>query len=259
MSASANERIIENGFGRALELDDVRGEPSMSACYTSTMRIVVTGANRGIGLEIVRQCAARGDEVFAGARDPDHAHALLALRASVFRCDVADDASVRAFAFAVEGPIDAVINNAGVIGHMASFEEFDLDDALRTFSINALGPARVTRAFLPHLRRGKTKKVLHLSTGMASIQDNTSGGAYAYRMSKAALNMMNRSLAVDLRDQGIVTCVINPGWVKTDMGGKHAETPVEDSVRGILARLDEMKPEDSGQFLDFKAGKRWPF
>ncbi|MGZ3473492.1 MAG: SDR family oxidoreductase [Polyangiales bacterium] len=223
------------------------------------MRIVVTGANRGIGLEIVRQCVARGDEVFAGARDPDKAHDLLALRAAVFRCDVADDASVRAFAFAVEGPLDVVINNAGVTGHLASFEAFDVDDALRTFSINALGPARVTRAFLPHLRRGKTKKVLSITSGMASIEDNRSGGAYAYRMSKAALNMMNRSLAVDVRGEGITCCVINPGWVQTSMGGKSAPTPVADSVRGILARLDEMTLEDSGSFLDWQKGKRWPY
>jgi NAD(P)-dependent dehydrogenase (short-subunit alcohol dehydrogenase family) len=223
------------------------------------MRIVVTGANRGIGLEIVRQCAARGDEVFAGARDPDKAHELLALRAAVFRCDVADDASVRAFAFAVEGKIDVVVNNAGVTGHMASFEELDVDDALRTYSANALGPLRVTRAFLPHLRRGTTKKVLSITSGMASIEDNKSGGAYAYRMSKAALNMMNRSLAVDLRSEGITCCVINPGWVRTAMGGKSAPTPVEDSVRGILARLDEMTLADSGAFLDWQKGKRWPF
>lgn len=223
------------------------------------MRIVVTGANRGIGLEIVRQCVARGDEVFAGARNPDQAHDLLALRAAVFRCDVADDASVRAFAFAVEGPIDVVINNAGVTGHMASFEGFELDDALRTFSINALGPARVTRAFLPHLRRGKTKKVLSITSGMASIEDNHSGGAYAYRMSKAALNMMNRSLAVDVRSEGITCCVINPGWVQTSMGGTSAPTKVADSVRGILARLDDMTLEDTGAFLDWQKGKRWPF
>lgn len=219
----------------------------------------MTGANRGIGLEIVRQCAARGDEVFAGARDPDKAHELLAQRAAVFRCDVSDDASVRAFAFAVEGKIDAVVNNAGVTGHMASFEELDVDDALRTYSANALGPMRVTRAFLPHLRRGTTKKVLSITSGMASIEDNHSGGAYAYRMSKAALNMMNRSLAVDLRSEGIVCCVINPGWVRTAMGGKSAPTAAEDSVRGILARLDEMTIEDSGAFLDWQKGKRWPF
>jgi NAD(P)-dependent dehydrogenase (short-subunit alcohol dehydrogenase family) len=223
------------------------------------MRIVVTGANRGIGLEIARQCAARGDEVFAAARDPERADALRALNVHTFRCDVASDESVRAFAGQVHGAIDAVINNAGVMGHMASFEDFDLDDAMAAFSINALGPVRVTRAFLPHLRRGATRKVLHVSTGMGSIEDNKSGGAYAYRMSKAALNMMNRSLAVDLADEGIVACVINPGWVQTDMGGAHAPVPVAESVRGILARLEEMGPADSGAFLDWQPGKRWPF
>lgn len=228
------------------------------------MRIVVTGANRGIGLEIVRQCAARGDEVFAGARVPEHATKLLALRDAsggrvhVAHCDITDDDSVRAFAASVQGAVDAVINNAGMMGAMTSLEALDFDDALRTYDTNALGPLRVTRAFLPHLRRGGTRKVLHVSTGMASIEDNTSGGAYAYRMSKAALNMAVRSMANDLRAEGVVTAVINPGWVQTDMGGSGAPTPVAESVRGILARLDALGPEQSGSFLDWKGGT-WPW
>lgn len=224
------------------------------------MRVVITGANRGIGLELARQCATRGDEVFAGVRDPERAGDLRAVqgRLSIHRCDVTDDATVRAFAAAVEGPIDLVVDNAGVTGKMQSLEDLDLDDVKRTFDVDALGPIRVSRAFLPHLRRGGGKKLVHVSTGMASIADNTSGGAYAYRMAKAALNMASRSMAHDLRGEGIVSVVINPGWVKTDMGGPSAPTPVEDSVRGILARIDALRLEDSGSFLDWKGGT-WPW
>jgi NAD(P)-dependent dehydrogenase (short-subunit alcohol dehydrogenase family) len=224
------------------------------------MRVVITGTSRGIGLELVRQLATRGDEVHAAARDPSRSAALQSLRSErvvVHTCDVTDDASVAAFAAAVSGPVDVVVNNAGVFGQR-SFEELDLEDCKRVFDVDALGPLRISRAFLPHLRLGHGKRLVHVSSGMGSIADNGSGGAYAYRMAKAALNMASRSLAVDLRPEGILSVVINPGWVKTDMGGDGAPTSVEESVAGIVARIDTLGPEDSGEFLDFRGG-RWPF
>ncbi len=227
------------------------------------MRIVITGANRGIGIELVRQCLARGDSVIATARNPRDAGELQSLAASsreltVLACDVSDDASVRAFAAEVTGAVDVLINNAGVMGAMTSLENLDTDDALKTYSINALGPLRVTGALLPQLRQGKVKKVLHVTSGMGSIADNTSGGAYGYRMSKAGLNMGSRSMAADLKSDGISVAVINPGWVKTDMGGGGAEIDVTTSAAGILAQLDTLSSENSGEFLDY-AGKRWPW
>ncbi len=225
------------------------------------MRIVITGANRGIGLELVRQCLKRGDSVIATAREPEQARELQSLAASspeltVLACDVGDDSSVRAFAAKVKGPVDALINNAGVMGAMTSLAGLDAADALKTYSINALGPLRVTGALLPQLRLGKGKKVLHVTSGMGSISDNTSGGAYGYRMSKAALNMGSRSMAADLRSDGIRVAVINPGWVKTDMGGAGASIDVATSAAGILAQLDALSAETSGEFLDY-GGKRW--
>lgn len=223
------------------------------------MRIVITGSNRGIGLELTRQCLNRGDTVIATVRDPSAVKELNALaneRLTVLACDVGDDASVRAFAAKVTGPIDALINNAGVMGAMTSLENVDTADALTTYSVNALGPLRVTAALLPRLKEGKTKKVLHITSGMASISDNTSGGAYGYRMSKAALNMGNRSMAVDLKRDGIIAAVINPGWVKTDMGGEGAPLGVVESASGILAQLDAMSAKTSGEFLDY-SGKQW--
>ena len=228
------------------------------------MKTVVTGANRGIGLELVRQLARRGDEVEACARNPGEAQALKALageKVRLHRLDVADDKSVSALAHALAGaPIDIVFNVAGVYGgpgqsirQMA--EDLLLADVAHTYQVNAIGALRVAVALLPNVRQGAVKKLVHVTSGMGSIDDNTSGGYYAYRMSKAALNMMSRSLAVDLKREGIASYVINPGWVQTDMGGRNAPTRVEDSVEAILREVDRATLADSGEFLDYKGGR----
>lgn len=231
------------------------------------MNAVVTGANRGIGLELVRQLLARGDHVDACARKPEEATALRALAAPRLRVhplDVTDAASVRALATALgDTPVDLLFNVAGVYGGAVQSlaqmaEDLTLADVTRTYDVNATGALRVAVALLPHVRRGTGKKLVHVTSGMGSIADNGSGGYYAYRMSKAALNMMSRSLAVDLRGEGILSCVINPGWVQTDMGGRSAPTPVADSVRGILATVDAATLADSGEFLNWK-GNRYPW
>jgi NAD(P)-dependent dehydrogenase (short-subunit alcohol dehydrogenase family) len=222
------------------------------------MRIVVTGANRGIGLELVRQLAARGDEVDAACRQPEGATELRAIagRVRVGRCDVSDDASVRAFAAELgDAAIDIVFNNAGVSGGShQSMRDMDFAEAMRTYEVNALGPLRVSIALLPHVRRGGGKKLVHVTSGLGSIADNRSGGFYGYRMAKAALNMMAKNLAVDLRGEGIISVVINPGWVQTDMGGTSAAIAVADSVHGILQQIDAVTLEQSGSFLNWKGG-----
>lgn len=230
------------------------------------MRVVITGTSRGIGLEFVRQLAARGDEVFAAARDPSRSAALGSLREAhrdrvhLHRCDVARDEEVAAFAASVAGSVDLVVNNAGIFGEepFAPFEALDLEDCRRVFDVDALGPLRISRAFLPHVRRGAGKRLVHVSTGMASIADNTSGRAYAYRMAKAALNMASRSLAVDLRPEGIVSVVFNPGWVKTDMGGSRAPLETPDAIASMIRTIDGLTPEQNGAFLD-KDGKLLPW
>jgi NAD(P)-dependent dehydrogenase (short-subunit alcohol dehydrogenase family) len=228
------------------------------------MRIVVTGSNRGIGLELVRQAKARGDQVEACARQPADADELRALaddRVRIHPLEVTDEQSVRALAKALEGvAIDVVYNVAGVYGgpgqsirQMA--DDLNLADVARTYDVNAMGPLRVAVALLPNVRKGASKKLVHVTSGMGSIDDNTSGGYYAYRMSKAALNMMSKSLAVDLQREGIASYVINPGWVQTDMGGRSAPTRVEDSVKAILREVDRATLSDSGAFLDYKGGR----
>lgn len=225
------------------------------------MRFIVTGANRGIGLELARQLTARGDTVLAGVRDPVSAEELRSLASSqgsllqIHACDIASDESARAFAASLgHEPVDVLINNAGIFGKNHGLEELDLDDVARTYNVNALGPIRVTRAVLPLLRKGKTRKIVHITSGMGSVTDNTSGGSYGYRMSKAALNMAAKSMSVDLRPEGILCVVMTPGWVKTDMGGPSAPTDVKESASRMIGMIDKMTLDDTGKFFDFKGG-----
>jgi NAD(P)-dependent dehydrogenase (short-subunit alcohol dehydrogenase family) len=221
------------------------------------MRSVVTGANRGIGLELTRQLLARGDQVEAGAREPSRAEALSQLAATadgrlrVHGLDIADDASVRSFALAVGAlPLQLLINNAGVMGQRgAPLADLDIDSVVRTFSVNAVGPLRVTQALLPALRAGKAK-VVNITSTMGSIADNRSGGSMDYRLSKAALNMLSRNLAHELAPDGITVISLHPGWVQTDMGGTRAPLPVEAAVRALLLVIDRLRPEDSGGFFN---------
>jgi NAD(P)-dependent dehydrogenase (short-subunit alcohol dehydrogenase family) len=225
------------------------------------MRYVVTGANRGIGLELTRQLLVRGDTVDAGVRDPAAASDLARLGKSpagaanlrILACDVSRDASVRTLAAALgDRPVDVLVNNAGVLGKMQSLDDLDLEDMVHSFRVNALGALCVTRALLPNLRRSHVRKVINVSTKMASVSDNTSGGAFGYRMSKAALNIATKSMAVNLRGERIVAVVVNPGWVQTEMGGAGAPTPVQESVAGLLRLIDGLSLDQSGGFYDFK-------
>jgi len=220
------------------------------------MRFVVTGANRGIGLEFVKQLTARGEEVDATARDPGdaselHAIARPGVRLRIHRLEVAEDASVEAFAAELPGgPVDVLINNAGVSG-VKGGEPIDPPDILRVLNVNAVGTLRVTRALLPRLREGKGKKIVNLTSKLGSIAEAT-GGRYAYRLSKAALNMATKLLAEDLRGEGFRTVAVHPGWVQTRMGSTAAPVPPEQSVRGMLRIIDGLTAEQSGRTLDFQ-------
>ncbi|HEY0481480.1 MAG TPA: SDR family oxidoreductase [Kofleriaceae bacterium] len=221
------------------------------------MDVIVTGANRGIGLELVRQLLARGDSVHAACRRPDEAGELRATGAQLHAVDVADGASVAAFAHALaDRPIDLVINNAGVYGAPKQrLQDFDYEAATRTFEINALGALRVSQAFVPHLRRGTGKKLAHISSMLGSISSITAPDNLAYRVSKAALNMISRSIALELHDDRIISIVVHPGWVRTAMGGPNAPTTPGEAARAILAQIDGAGLADSGEFVDWQGAR----
>lgn len=221
------------------------------------MDVIVTGSNRGIGLELVRQLIARGDRVEAACRRLEDARELRETGARLHPVDVADGASVAAFAHALAGrPIDLVINNAGTYGapHQR-LQDFDFESAMRTFETNALGALRVSQAFLPHLRRGAGKKLAHVSSILGSLTSTGAPDNLAYRMSKAALNMISRSIAFELHDDRIISLVVHPGWVRTDMGGPNAPTTAAEAARGILAQIDAAKLSDSGEFVDTRGAR----
>ena len=230
------------------------------------MRYIITGASRGLGLEFVRQLLSRGDSVDAGVLVLEEAPELLALareeggRLRVHPLDVADARSVSAFAEAVEDgrPVDVLIHNAGVFGQQVRLEGLDFEDLARTYSVNALGPLRVTAALLPALRRGSVRRIVHLTSRAGSLGDNGSGGHYAYRMSKAALNMAMRNLHWELRGEGFVTVVLHPGWARTEMGGPEAPLLPEESVRGLLQRIDGLREEHGGRVFDYQ-GQELPW
>jgi NAD(P)-dependent dehydrogenase (short-subunit alcohol dehydrogenase family) len=235
------------------------------------MRVVVTGANRGLGLGLTRRFAARGDEVWATARRPAEATELQALaraagpgRVHVVELDVRNEEQTRALTARVGGDspeagLDLLINNAGVSGNWGGGpHNVDAREVLACFETNALGALLVTRALLPKLRAAGGAKIVNMTSLMGSIGDNRSGRAYAYRMSKAALNMATRSLANDLRPLGITVIALHPGWVKTEMGGDGAPEEIDDAVARMVALIDGLGPADSGKFRHAE-GKELPW
>lgn len=220
--------------------------------------ILVTGTNRGIGLEFVRQFAADGWRVLAGCRRPDKADALkeIAGDVTIHPIDVARPDHIRDWAHRLRGqPIDILINNAG---HGGDDEAADPELWARVMQTNVIGPFEMARSFRPNLEAGDRKLIVNLTSRMGSIGDNGEGGAYVYRSSKAALNAAMHSLAIDLRDKGITVLLFHPGWVKTDMGGPEALIDVDTSVKGMRKKIDAAKLEDSGRFFNYD-GKEIPW
>jgi len=230
-------------------------------------RVVVTGANRGLGLEITRQLLAGGDQVVATARKPKSAKELTKVvagsggRGSAVRLDVADPGTVDAAAVEIGERFEAVdllINNAGIWSAPGQPErvsagalgELRAESVLEVLRVNAVGPLLVTRALAPLLSAAPGAVVVNLSSGLGSIARTTSRGNVAYGMSKAALNMLTRHLAAELAGQGTVVVAMSPGWVATDMGGPQAALQPAESVRGILNVVGALTPARSGAFLD---------
>jgi NAD(P)-dependent dehydrogenase (short-subunit alcohol dehydrogenase family) len=228
--------------------------------------MLVTGANRGLGLEFARQYAADGWKVYAACRDPDAARELVQLAAEsggairVLALEVTDAASVRAAAQSLAGdPIDLLVNNAGV-GSPKKQRLGSLDYAAwaQVLDVNTLGPMRVVEAFLDNIANGSDRQIVTLTSAMGSIADNASGGSYAYRSSKAAVNIVMKSLSIDLAPRGISCVVVHPGWVRTAMGGPDGKLTPAESVTALRRLIAGLKPQDTGRFFNYD-GKPYPW
>ena len=217
-------------------------------------KILITGANRGIGLELCRQLADRGDEVIAVCRMASKQLNDLDLRV-IEGVNVSDDESVRGLQnqTGLEG-LDWLINNAGILS-VESLESLDFEAMEQQFRVNALGPLRVSKALLPKL--GPGSKIGIITSRMGSVEDNTSGGYYGYRMSKAAVNMAGMSLARDLNERSIAVALLHPGMVATEMTGGRG-IPAEQSANGLIKRMDALGMTDTGSFWHAE-GERLPW
>ena len=207
--------------------------------------VVITGANRGIGLELACQFKLRGDHVVAACRESSDELARLDVEL-IEGVDVTDDASVGRLAEALgDRVVDVLVNCAGILSD-ESLGDLDFDRMRRQFEVNSLGPLRVTAALRGNFAEGS--KVAIITSRMGSIEDNTSGGRYGYRMSKVAVNMAGRSLANDLREAGVAVVILHPGFVRTDMTGGQGLIDPPESAAGLIARIDELTMETSGSF-----------
>ena len=222
------------------------------------MNILITGANRGIGLEMVRYAIQQGWRVFACCRNPHNADNLFNIaklsngQVSVHIADMLELATIQALSYELRNEsIDILINNAGIYGSdKNTFGAVDADSWLQTFQVNSIAPLKMVEAFSEQLMMGERKLVACMSSKMGSMADNGYGNSYIYRSSKAALNAVVKSLSIDLRDKGIISVALHPGWVKTEMGGQNAEISPGESVEQIFSNLAPLTISDSGRFID---------
>ena len=230
-------------------------------------RVLITGAGRGLGLEFARRYLERGDRVFATCRRPAAARALVALaaahvdRLTIVPLDVTDARSIRAARAAVGRKVDGLdllINNAGMYSTRGSAHpterlgELRFEDALLLLRANAVGPLMVTQQYLDLVAAGRRARVVAISSEYGSVSENTAGFPYYYAASKAALNMLMRSLAAEARRRGIVTALLDPGWVSTDMGGPEAPVTPARSVAGMMRVIDGLGARDNGRFFTWE-------
>ncbi len=222
--------------------------------------VLITGANRGIGLEFTRQYVADGWRVFACSRHPNKADALAKLAGqypsllTLHALDVADHAQIeRLGQMLAHEAIDLLINNAGVLpdSDKENFGHTGYEAWMQTLRINTMAPLKMVETFTPQIARSGLKTIVTITSKMGSIADNSGGGYYLYRSSKAAVNIVVKSLSIDLKSQGIKAVVLHPGWVKTDMGGPSAMITPEQSVSGMRKVISNLTAEDSGKFFAY--------
>ena len=219
-------------------------------------RYLVTGASRGLGAEFVRQLRARGHEVVAAVRDPATATDAARAGAKVVRLDIDRPETFDAFAGALEGPVDVLLNNAGIAAEDASIQTLDPVTMERVYRTNVAGPALLTRALLPALRRGGRKVIAHMSSSLGSLALGLGNFSYAYCSSKSALNMLTVLMHRELSADGFTVASLDPGWNRTDMGGSEAPLDPIDTVGSMVEILERLGPADSGKFIGYDGKPR---
>ena len=215
-------------------------------------RVLITGANRGIGKSLTEQYIAAGDEVIACVRNPDACEGLADGKALLQEMDVGDPDSIAAARAAIgDGRIDILINNAGVEGGMKqSLDDLDLDEWHRTLDVNTIGPTLIARAFKSNLVASGNGKLMNVTSQLAA-STWPFGGMYIYSSTKAALVKITQILAIDWKEEPITVALMHPGWAKTDMGGPNAHITADESAEGILSVIAEMTKQDSGKFYQW--------
>jgi NAD(P)-dependent dehydrogenase (short-subunit alcohol dehydrogenase family) len=222
------------------------------------MNVLITGASRGIGLEMVNYSIERNWRVFACCRHPQQADRLLSIaklangRVSVHVVDMEELATIQALAYELRNEaIDILVNNAGIYGSENNkFGNVDVASWINTFQVNSIAPLKVAEALIEQVRMGERKIIACMTSKMGSMADNGYGSSYIYRSSKAALNAVVKSMSIDLRNDGIKCIALHPGWVKTDMGGPNAEITARESVTHLFNIMLSLGQEDSGRFID---------
>ncbi len=224
--------------------------------------ILITGSNRGIGLELVKQYAHAGWRVWACCRSPEQATELHALKTqykavNVMQLEVNNLESIKNLARQIaQEPIDILFNNAAVKGgEIQTLATVQPDIWLETFKINTIAPFLIAQALMTNVALSKLKIIVNMSSNLASINDNNESDYYIYRSSKAALNMITKNMAIDLKEKQIKVIALHPGWVKTDMGGPDALISTTESVSGIKSLLDQLTFEESGCFFSYTGKK----
>ena len=227
--------------------------------------VLVTGANRGLGLGFVKNYLGKNVNVVSTTRDIKNSRELLALKErfsgnlEIFELDLLKESAGYTLAnFLGDRPIDILINNAGIGSTNQHFQAVSPKPWLEVLKVNLIAPLMLTQSIIDNVKKGVDKKIYFLSSQLGSIEDNTSGGMYIYRSSKTGLNQVVKSLSVDLKPQGITVVSLHPGWVKTDMGGPNAPVSIDESIKGMMQVIDTTDIRDTGRFLNYD-GKELPW
>ena len=227
--------------------------------------ILITGANRGLGLGFVKKYIEKNVHIMCTTRDISGSKELLAYKEKypdnieIFELDLLkDNAAVTLANFTKDKPIDILVNNAGVGSSNQHFQAVSSNPWLEVLKVNLIAPLMITQAVIENVKKSSAKKIYFLSSQLGSIADNKSGGMYIYRSSKTGLNQVVKSLSIDLKAYGITVVSLHPGWVKTDMGGPNAPVSIDESVEGMIRVIGTTDIKETGKFLNYD-GRELPW